>query len=65
MSILNREGHNLVPHYDHPFSVYMEEEEKTDGGLIITAKNLKKACKPPGKDSEKHEFAVHLKFEEI
>ena len=29
LSILNKEGHNLVSHYDHPFSVYMEEEEKS------------------------------------
>ena len=63
LSIRNKEGLDLVSHYDHPFSVYMEEEDKVDGGLIITSKNLKRAFKPSAYYSEKHEFAVHIEFE--
>ena len=65
LSIRNKEGLDFVSHYDHPFSVYMEEEEKVDGGLVITTKNLTKACKPPADDSDKYEFAVRIKFKEI
>ena len=65
LSICDEEGHDLVSHYDYPFSVYMEEEEKVDGGLIITTKNLKKPCKPTANDGEEHEFAVRIKFEKI
>ena len=65
LSIRNKEGLDLVSHCDHPFSVYMEEEDKVDGGLIIRTKNLIKACKPSANDSEKHKFAVRIKFEEI
>ena len=62
LSILNKEGRSLVSHNDHPFSVYMDEEEKDDGGLIITSKNVKKACRPPANDSN---FVVRIKFEEF
>ena len=65
LSIRNKEGLTVVSHFDHPFSVYMEKEEKYDGGLIITTKNLKKACKPPANASEEHKFAVRINFEEI
>ena len=62
LSILNKEGRSLVSHNDHPFSVYMDEEEKDDGGLIITSKNVKKACRPPENDSN---FVVRIKFEKF
>ena len=63
LSILNKEGLDLVSHCDHPFSVYMEEEDKVDGGLIITTKNLQKACK--AQDSATYRFSGNLTFEDI
>ena len=65
MSILNREGLDVVSHFDHPFSVYMEEDDKVYGGLIITTKNLKKASRPRANNSGKYSFLVHLEFEKI
>ena len=62
LSILEKEGCSLVSHNDHPFSVYMDEEEKDDGGLIITTKNVRKACKPSANDCK---FAIRIKFKDI
>ena len=63
LSIRNKEGLDVVSYSDHPFSVYMEEEEKVDGGLIITAKNFRKACKPV--NYCENEFGIYIKFKVI
>ena len=66
LSILNKNGNEVGSHYDHPYSVYnyMEEEDKVDGGLLITTKSLRKACKPAG-DNIHHKFSIRIKFEEL
>ena len=64
LSIRDKEGLEVVSHYDHPYSVYMEEEDKIDGGLLITTKRLKKACKPPVNQRGAFSFTVCVKFDE-
>ena len=64
LSICNEEGPLHLMSYDHPFSVDMKEAEKFVAGLIITNKDLKKACKPPANESEKYKFAIRIKFKE-
>ena len=65
MSFKDKDGHELFSHHDHPFPIHMEEEDKVDGGLIITTKNLRNAGSPHGPDVKQVSLLIQIEFEEI
>ena len=65
ISLLDKEGQRVISYLANPFSIYMVEEDKREGGLVVRNKDLMEITWPEEGNEGFSIIKIGLQFEEV